>query len=42
MCTLMKTKIGFQGSSAVITLYYETCYVASMVSPGGVVVFMPD
>ena len=25
-----------------ITLYFETCYVASMVSPGGVVVITPD
>ena len=31
-----------QGSSTVITLYFETCYVASMVSPGGVVVITPD
>ena len=26
----------------VITLYCETCYVASMVNPGGVVVITPD
>ena len=25
-----------------ITLYFETCYVASMMSPGGVVVITPD
>ena len=25
-----------------ITLYFEICYVASMVSPGGVVVITPD
>ena len=35
-------KIGYQGSSTVITLYVETCYVANMVSPGGVVVITPD
>ena len=35
-------KIGSQRSSTVITLYFETCYVASMVSPGGVVVITPD
>ena len=35
-------KIGSQGLSTVITLYLETCYVASVVSPGGVVVIMPD
>ena len=34
-------KIGSQGSSTVITLYFETCYVASMVSPSGVVVIRP-
>ena len=34
-------KIGFQGSSTVIILYFETCYVASMVNPGGVVI-KPD
>ena len=35
-------KIGSKGSSTVITLYFETCYVASIVSPGGVVVITPD
>ena len=35
-------KIGSQGSSTVITLYFETCYVVSRVSPGGVVVITPD
>ena len=35
-------KTGSQGSSTVIILYFETCYVASMVSPGGVVVIMLD
>ena len=35
-------KIGSQESSTVITLYFETCYVASVVSPGGVVVITPD
>ena len=35
-------KIGSKGPSTVITLYFETCYVASMVSPGGVVVITPD
>ena len=35
-------KIGSKGSSTVITLYFENCYVASMVSPGGVVVVTPD
>ena len=35
-------KIGSQGSSTVITFYFETCYVASTVSPGGVVVITPD
>ena len=35
-------KIGSQRSSMVITLYLETCYVASMVSSGGVVVITPD
>ena len=35
-------KIGSRGSSTVITLYFETCYVASMVSPGGAVVITPD
>ena len=35
-------KIESQGSSTVTTLYFETCYVASMVSPGGVVVITPD
>ena len=35
-------KLGSQGSSTVITLYFETCCVASMVSPGGVVVITPD
>ena len=33
-------KIESQGSSTVITVYFETCYVASRVSPGGVVVIM--
>ena len=42
MRTLMKKKIGSQGSSMVITLYFETCYVASMVIPGGVAVITPD
>ena len=35
-------KIGSQGSSTVITLYFETYYVASMVSPVGVAVITPD
>ena len=35
-------KLGSQGSSTVITLYFETCCVASVVSPGGVVVITPD
>ena len=39
MCSLMKKRLS---PRAVITLYFETCYVASMVSPGGVVVITPD
>ena len=35
-------KIGSKGSFKVIILYFETCYVANMVSPGGVVVIMLD
>ena len=35
-------KIGSQESSTVIILYFETCCVASMVNPGGVVVITPD
>ena len=35
-------KIGSQGSSTVTTLYFETCCVASVVSPGGVVVITTD
>ena len=35
-------KLGSQGPSTVITLYFETCCVVSMVSPGGVVVITPD
>ena len=42
MRTSNEEKIGSRGSSTVITLYFETCYVASMVSPGGVVVITPD
>ena len=36
-----KEKIGSQRSSTVIILYFETSYVASMVSPGGVVMLFP-
>ena len=43
MHTLMKKKLGPRDHPrAVIILYFETCYVASMTSPSGVVVIMPD
>ena len=42
MRALMKKKLGSQGPSTVIILYFEICKVASMVSPGGVVVITPD
>ena len=41
-CHSNEKKIGSQGLSTVIILYFETCYVASMVSPGGVVVITAD
>ena len=41
MRTLMKKRLGPKDHQ-LYTLYFETCYVASMVSPGGVVVITPD
>ena len=35
-------KIGSQRSLTVITLYFETCYVSSVMSPDGVVVITLD